>query len=268
MSQLVADACDVRTATGREPLRLLCFPYAGGGASVFRGWSQRLPSEIELCAVQLPGRETRLREPPLSSLPRLVDLLCEETAILRAGRYALFGHSVGALVAFELTRALRRRGERLPVQLFVSGCRAPQLADEEPSSAQLEDDALLAVLRGFDGTPEAVLRDRELLELLLPTLRADLGLRDGYDYRDEPALPIPITALGGEDDEHVPLSSLFAWRTHTARSFALQRFPGAHFYFREQPAFFERLGSSLERLTRRGRGPRKPEQEKRDGTRD
>jgi medium-chain acyl-[acyl-carrier-protein] hydrolase len=268
VSSAAPSAQERRTGSKPPVLRLLCFPYAGGGASAFRDWSAHLPADVELCAIELPGRETRLREPAIASLPALIELLLAETAPLRTGRFALFGHSLGALVAFELARALRRRGEALPVSLFVSGCRAPQLGREcETPVGELDEPAFLALLREFAGTPEAVLRDRELLSLLLPTLRADFGLRDGYVCGDEPGLPLPIVAFGGEDDAHVPISSLFDWRAQTQRSFALSRFAGRHFYFRDQPAFFEAFAGALNRLTRRSRGEQHQMQEERDGTR-
>jgi surfactin synthase thioesterase subunit len=234
----------------------LCFPNAGGGASSYRLWQQRLPSDVEVCAVQLPGRETRLREPALRELPALIELLCRETARLRQAPFAFFGHSLGALVAFELTRALRRRGESLPAQLFVSACRAPHTKDDGVALSSLSDSAFLDALHELEGTSEAVLHDRELLALVMPTLRADLALRDGYEYAQESPLPLPITAYGGEDDRHVPQSSLLAWREHTQRSFSLASYPGGHFYLRDQPAFFLTLGHALSRLARRGRGAR------------
>jgi medium-chain acyl-[acyl-carrier-protein] hydrolase len=243
-------------ASARDPgrLRLLCFPHAGGGASAYRGWAGLLPREVEVCPLQLPGREMRLREPALTDLSALVALLVAESESLRSGRFALFGHSLGALVAFEFTRALRRRGEPLPLYLFVSGSPAPQLAPPAPNLLGLDDEAFLTTIRDFAGTPEPVLQDRELVSLLLPTLRADFGLRAGYVCADEPALPLPISAFGGEGDTFVPLSSLFGWRTHTQRSFSLMRFAGDHFYYRDQPVFFRELARALDRITRRGRG--------------
>lgn len=245
---------------GSEPLRLLCFPYAGGGASTYRSWASWLPSDVALCPVQLPGRETRMKEPAIGSLPALIELLVRETAQLRRGRFAFFGHSLGGLLAFELTRALRRRGERLPAQLFVSACRAPQLVEDERTLATLDDGAFVAALRTFEGTPDRVLEDPELLPLLLPTLRADFGLREGYACAEESPLPLPIAVFGGEDDAHVAISSLFAWRLHTSRSFSLTRFAGGHFYFRGQPEFQRALSGALARLTRRGRGRSKEEE--------
>ena len=121
----------VRSGRGEPRLRLLCFPYAGGGASSFRGWADQLPAHVEVCALQLPGRETRLKEQPLARLPDLIAALVAETRAYRQCAYAFFGHSLGGLIAFELTRALRRRGERLPLQLFVSACGAPQLPEAE-----------------------------------------------------------------------------------------------------------------------------------------
>jgi surfactin synthase thioesterase subunit len=247
-------------------LRLLCFPHAGGGASAYRGWADHLPRDVEVCPLQLPGREMRLREPALTDLRALVALLVAETATLRSGRFALFGHSLGALVAFEFARALRRRGESLPVRLLVSGSPAPQLCTSEPDLLALDDAAFLAAIREFAGTPEPVLRDRELMALLLPTLRADFGLRAGYVCVEEPALPLPITAYGGEGDAFVPLASLFGWRVHTQRSFSLMRFAGDHFDFLRQPAFFRELARTLDRISGRGRGDETSARKERNGT--
>lgn len=243
-------------------MRLICFPYAGGGASAYRTWQARLPSEVEVCPVQLPGREDRLRQPALRALEPLIALLLTETEPLRRGRFAFFGHSLGALIAFELTRALRQRGERLPLGLFVSACRAPHTTSDEPKLSALDDAAFVSALRDFAGTPEAVLRAPELLALVLPALRADLALRDSYVYRDEPPLPLPITAFGGEDDVHVSLPGLSAWEAQAAQGFTLARYPGGHFFFRDQPAFFLSLSYAL---SRRG-SARSFELEASDGT--
>lgn len=221
----------------RSPaLRLLCLPFAGGGAATYRRWPRLLPAHVDVYAVQPPGRETRIGEPPIRRLDTLVTAMAEATRPYRGAPYALFGHSLGGLVAFELTRALRRRGEPLPCVLFVSGCAAPQLADAERSFAELDDAAFVERLRRFAGTPDAVLEDKELLALMLPTLRADLELRDGYRCADEPPLELPIVALGGEDDPDVGVAELFAWRAQTRAAFSVKRFAGGHFFLKGAPA--------------------------------
>jgi medium-chain acyl-[acyl-carrier-protein] hydrolase len=222
----------VRMPRERPRLRLLCFPHAGGGASSFRAWAGLLGPEIEVCAVQPPGREERIREAPITSLCELVLALVQQTAAVRAAPYALFGHSVGALVAFELARALRRRGQPLPVHLFVSGAVGPHVPDTDPPLGCCSDAELLARLRHHRGTPSAILEHPELMELLLPTLRADLSLRDGYRHESELPLDVPITALGGLDDPDVSHDGLQAWREHTRARFAVRDFPGGHFFVR------------------------------------
>lgn len=220
----------------RPRLRLLCFPHAGGGASAFRAWGELLSSDIEVCAVQPPGREERIREAPISSLPALVGALLEHTAAVRTEPYACFGHSVGALVAFELTRALRRAGQRLPSHLFVSGSPAPQLPDTDPPLASSSDAELIGRLRRHRGTPTAVLEHAEIVDLILPTLRADLALRDGYRYTTEAPLPVPITAYGGQEDADVSQADLIAWCEQTSASFTMRAFPGGHFFVRSARA--------------------------------
>lgn len=215
---------------------LLCLPYAGGGASVYRAWPTLLARELDVRVVGLqpPGRETRIGEPPIRQLATLLDALVEATRTERDRPYALFGHSLGALTAFELTRALRRRGERLPAVLLVSGCPAPQRSDPERSFGELDDAAFIERLRRFEGTPDAVLAHPELLELLLPTLRADLGLRDGYRCAEEPPLALPIVAFGGDADPDVSAPDLLAWSVHTTAGFRARRFPGGHFYLKSE----------------------------------
>lgn len=249
MTPAAPSAWVVRSRQAKARLRLLCFPYAGGGASTFRTWSPELPPMVEVCAIQPPGREGRLNERPIGSLSRLVDSLVEATRACREQPFAFFGHSIGALVAFELTRALRRRGEATPVQLFVSGCGAPHLVDGEMPLSTLPDAELLERLRRLDGTPHAVLEHAEMMELFLPTLRADLGLRDGYACMSERPLDIPITALGGQHDPEVSQASLAAWRDQTRARFALHGFPGGHFFIHSARALLLRaLSAELTQL--------------------
>jgi len=238
----------VRYGAGRSRLRLLCFPFAGGAASTFRTWPDRLPAMVEVCAVQPPGREARLKEAPIRSLPTLVDALIEETRACRQPPFVFFGHSLGAIVAFELARALRRRGETMPVHLFVSGCGAPQQAAPELLSA-LPEAELIERLRRMGGTPGEVLEHAEMLELLLPTVRADFALRDSYVHASEPPLDIPVSAYGGHDDNEVTQSRLAAWRDQTRARFTLRGFPGGHFFLRTaRDLLLEALAGELKQL--------------------
>ncbi len=227
-------------------MRLICFPYAGGGASIFRSWGQdsRL-SNMEVCAVQLPGREARIADPPIDDVRRLVPLLREELEPYLDRPFAFFGHSIGALVSFELTRELQRTCGIAPCHLFVSGCPAPHLPHSERIS-DLADDQFLECMRRFNGTPPDILNHPELMHMLLPTIRADFALRDRYTYRDEPPVNCPITAFGGMADPHVDGVMLRAWRQHTRERFQLWLFQGDHFFIRgSQEIVLETLSSVL-----------------------
>src|SRR5205814_4666171 len=172
-------------------LRLFCFPYAGGGASIFRTWSENLPPEIEACPIQLPGRESRLLEAPFSQLFSLIEPVAQALLPYLDMPCAFFGHSMGALVSFELARYLRRQHGLSPVHLFVSGRRAPQLSDPDPPIHPLPEAEFLEELRSLKGTPEEVLQNTELLQLLLPLLRADFAVCETYAYAPETPLLCP-----------------------------------------------------------------------------
>jgi medium-chain acyl-[acyl-carrier-protein] hydrolase len=228
--------------------RLFCFPYAGGGASVYRPWAAALAPSIEVVGVQLPGRESRFTEPAFDRVGPLLDALLpailqeiERLATPPSARpFAFFGHSLGALVGFELCRRLRAAGARLPLRLFVSGRSAPQLPLEEEPLHALPDADLIAGLVRYNGTPAAVLADAELMELVLPSVRADFAIHETYAYASEPPLNLPITAFGGEDDDTVALSHLDGWRAQTSHGFRRQMFPGDHFYLNDAQAALAR----------------------------
>lgn len=214
-------------------LRLFCFPYAGGSAAVYRDWHTLVPGEIEVAAVNLPGRGARFKEPPLDRAEVLVESLAEELGPHMEPPFAFFGHSMGALIAFELTRLLRREGRRLPERLLVSGRRAPHLPDEDPPIHGLPDAELMEELRQLNGTPEEVLAHPELMELFLPVLRADFAVCEEYRYREEPPLDLPISAFGGVDDPDVERSHVLGWREQTRGGFRLRMFPGGHFFLND-----------------------------------
>ena len=211
-------------------LRLFCLPYAGAGASIFNHWVKQLPTEIELCAIQSPGRENRLTESPLTRIKELVNLLVPDLKPYLDRPFALFGHSMGALLSFEITRELRRRNYPLPIHLFVSGRNAPQLLDLQPPIHRLPDDRFIEKIENFNGTPEAVWQDKKLVEQILPILRADFALLETYFYANEPPLDLPITAFGGLKDSQVEQVKLAAWKHQTTANFTLQMFEGDHFF--------------------------------------
>jgi surfactin synthase thioesterase subunit len=216
-------------ATGDEQVRLICLPYAGGSASTFRRWPARLPG-VEILAVQTPGRETRLAEPPFHRIEPIVAGLADALRGELDGRYAIFGHSLGARTGFELARELRRRGERPPEALFISACKAPHIPRPPlPTFGSMPEKVFLARLRRMNGTPPEVLDNPEMLELFLPAIRADFAVVDSYEYADEPALDCPLRVFGGRFDSEAREDELLAWQAHTTTSFALTMLDGGHF---------------------------------------
>src|ERR1051325_5696571 len=212
----------------RAGVRLFCFPYAGGGDSIFRSWQQIVPETIEVCPVQLPGRSSRITEPPCTEMNELIRLAGEALAPHPDQPFALFRHSMGAPIAFELAHHLRREYNAEPVHLFVSGRCSPQTISE-PIELKL-DSALQELLRRYNGTPEEVLEDPELMELVLPVLRADLALCKSYVYAPKPPFSFSITAFGGLNDRGVPRHRIESWREHTTGTFSLRMLPGDHFF--------------------------------------
>ena len=211
-------------------LRLFCFPHAGGAASAYTAWAGDLPDGVELVAVQPPGRERRFAETPFDRLEPFLDAAYAALRPLWHLPFAFFGHSTGALVGYELARRLRDDHAQPPVHLFASGRWAPHLQDPEPAVHALPREALVAALRRYGGTPEEVLTHDELLDLILPLLRADFALGDTYRYTAGPPLEVPITAMGGSSDPRVSEASLNAWSEHTRGRFACHLLPGDHFY--------------------------------------
>lgn len=249
-----------RPRTRRTPprMRLFCIPYAGGGAQIYRTYAQALPTEVEVCAVQLPGREKRFLEPALESVDAIVEGLAPVIGKEGDLPYAIFGHSLGALVGFELVRRLRREGRPLPVRLFASGHRAPHVPDPDPPIRHLPDDQFIEELRKLNGTPQGVLDSPELLALVLPMLRADFTAAETYSYRSDSAIPCPITALGGSHDDMISLEALQEWGQHTSGDFEFHVLEGDHFFLHQRHEevmriLSNRVAEALERVVA-GRG--------------
>src|SRR5947209_8297212 len=215
-------------------LRLFCFPYAGGGASIFRLWSEKLPSQVEVCPIYLPGRENRLKEPLFTHLAPLVQTLAHALHPFMDIPFAFFGHSMGALISFELARHLHRIHYPGPAQLFVSAHRAPQLPDTNAALHDLPDPALIDALSRLGGTPQAILQHTELMNVMLPILRADLTLCEMYVYTAQPPLDCPIAVFGGKQDSMISTQELQEWRNQTRSAFTLYMLPGDHFFLFSQ----------------------------------
>ena len=210
-------------------MRLFCFPYAGGGDSIFHSWQRLLSDTIEVCPVQLPGRGSRITEPPCTEINKLISLVGQALAPYLDRPFALFGHSMGALISFELARYTRRKYSAQPIHLFASGHSSPQTR-YDLIDPKLFDSILPEMLLHHNGTPREALEDPEFVELVLPILHADLTLCRSYIYSPEPPFSFPITAFGGLDDHGVPRHSIEGWREHTTGPFALRMLPGDHFF--------------------------------------
>jgi medium-chain acyl-[acyl-carrier-protein] hydrolase len=231
-------------------LRLFCFPYAGAGASIFRTWSDGLAADVEVCPVQIPGRGTRIMETPFTQLAPLVEALAQAIDPLLDKPFAFFGHSLGALVGFELARQLRRQSGVRPVRLFVSADRAPQLSQRDRPIHVLPGGEFLRELRRLNGIPGKVLDEAELMQIMFPVLRADFAVYETYAYATEPPLDCPISAFGGLQDQRVSRGDLEAWRDQTNASFSLRMFPGDHFFWNTiQPLLLQVLSQELVRTT-------------------
>jgi medium-chain acyl-[acyl-carrier-protein] hydrolase len=215
----------------RAGARLYCFPNAGGGASLYRSWLASAAS-LEICPLVLPGRERRLMEQPHRRLGPLVQTLIE---ILPQDKpFAFFGHSMGAVVGFEVARQLRRQNLQQPTHLFVSAHAPPELLrPRTPPRHLLSDCALTEELRSMKGTDERIFSDVSFMEVILPAVRADFELIETYAYQSEEPLDIPVTAMGGDHDEEVTRDELGAWRAHTRSTFTLRMYSGGHFYLRD-----------------------------------
>jgi surfactin synthase thioesterase subunit len=212
-------------------VRLFFFPYAGAGSTTYHAWSRFFPPEIELYLVHLPGRDKRISETPFIRLAPLVESLTNALIQYLDKPFSFFGHSMGGLVSFEVVRQLRRQYSLLPAHLFVSGRPAPHLPDAHRKLHELPGDKFLKAIKNrYGALPEAVLQDRELLQLYLSILRADLTLLETYQYTDETRLECPISVFGGLQDDTVTIEALAAWRDQTTAQFELKMLPGNHFF--------------------------------------
>lgn len=237
MSASLSRAFPARKLRPSAKVRLVCFPYAGGGASVFRNWQAQIPGDIEVCAFEPPGRETRFRDPICTTFDELVGGavsailggLCDKPI-------ALFGHSLGARVAFEVARRIAATQPGQPLCLIASGTRGPGVVPRDAPIHALPHAEFVAKLRELEGTPTAVLENPELLEIYEPILRADFMLSETYRYEPGSVVTCPVSAYGGIEDKSVTSDDVGRWREIAGGSFAMRRFPGNHFFLHKVQA--------------------------------
>jgi len=230
----------------RARLRLFCFPFAGGGASTYRGWPAHLPADIDVLAVQLPGREERLREPAFRDACELCATLLDVLGPYFDRPFALFGHCMGGLVAFELTRMLRVTGGPLPAHLFISAHCGPSKVHCFPPLATMSDRELVRLLQRLGGMRDEVLADGDVLRLLLPLLRADLTICETYRYAAAEKLACPISVFGGTLDNVVSRADVLAWSAETRGPFRARMLAGGHFFLDDaKPRLLQAVAEDL-----------------------
>lgn len=231
----------------RQPkLRLFCFPYAGGSATTYYPWAALLDPEVELVAIQPPGRSGRINETAYCDMQPLVDSLIENIVPLLNVPFIFFGHSLGSRVAYELATRLKARQLPTPTHFFASGSRAPHIAVEEKQLYKLPDEKFISELQRLNGTPEAVLQNQELMQLFLPLLRADFQIADTY-VSDKVVLSCPITILAGTEDVDIKPVQLESWKELTSCAGEVHYVPGDHFFIeKNKQLVFKLLSEKIE----------------------
>ncbi|MBD8498443.1 thioesterase II family protein [Paenibacillus arenosi] len=220
------------TRKSNAAVRLICFPYAGGSPSLYRSWSDAFDAQVEVVSVHLPGRGARLMEPPITQIDILVKCIAQGMLrVISEMPFAFFGHSMGALIAYELTRHLQEQYGLRPEHLFVSARSSPHTPRREQTERhKLCDQQLKETIKNWNGTPEWVLHNEELMNIALPIIRADLELCETYRYTDKGRLNVPITAFAGTNDPLVSVEEIGQWREVTDSQFDLNLMEGEHFY--------------------------------------
>ena len=216
-------------------MRLFCLPHAGGSAVFYRPWAKQVSPAVEVQAVQYPGRADRMADAPVADAHQLARLVAGAMAPLMDRPAALFGHSMGAVLAYEVARLLQERGSA-PVHVFASGTRPPHDRGDDRRVSDLDDDGVVQEMIELGGTDADALREPELRELVLPYVRNDFALIEDYAHRDGTRLTVPITAIIGDSDAHVSPEQARGWAQATDGRFALRTLPGGHFYLAEQQA--------------------------------
>ncbi len=213
---------------------LFCFPYAGGSPYIFRNWKARLQPEIAIVALQTPGKAMRIAESPHDSVQEIVAEIVRNFPQMGSRTFAFYGHSLGALIAFELARELRRAGRPQPRHLFVGAARPPHIGPLLPRLHGLEEQAFLdAVQARYSGLPAAILENPEALALFLPALRADFTAYESHAFETEAPLSCPISGFAGERDTLIPADTVAGWEMHTSSAFDLHVLRGGHFFLED-----------------------------------
>ncbi len=210
--------------------RLFCFPYAGGGALVYRNWPNFFPENFEVCFVHLPGREKRLNEKPFRDVFSLVEALIPGLLPYLDKPFIFFGYSMGALIGYETASILQKKFNVRPELLVVSAHNAPGVCVNEEKVHTLDDERFIQKLREMKGTDEALLQNKEIMDLLLPILRADFAISENYSSKENYSLNCPIMAIGGTEDPDVPEKNLSLWQNYTNSLFNLRMLQGGHFF--------------------------------------
>ena len=227
---------DIERPKPHALMRIFCFPYAGGGASVFRQWSEELPSNVEVISVRLPGRETRIDESPIASLDQLLKSLYQNIIPFCNKPFMFFGHSNGALICYELALLMRRRElETLPITLVLSAKIPPHVPGDDKKRSILSDDEFIFELKELNGTPKELLENRELMEMLLPMIRADFSLTEGHIFQKDIILDCPVSVFYGSED-NISKQQIMAWQDLFREQVNFYEFTGGHFFIHEQRA--------------------------------
>lgn len=251
-NQSVSSWFSYRKPKPSAKLRLFCLPYAGGSALIYRTWGSRISANVEVCPVSLPGRAPRATEPCFQRLAPMAEATANALLPYCDKPFAVFGHSMGAMLSFEIARYLRRHGHKGPSQVFVSGRRAPQVPDEDPPTYDLPYDEFIAELKRINGTPAEILEHEEILEMVVPIIRADFEACQTYQYTPEPPLDCPIMAFGGATDDEETEERIKPWQEQTTASFSVSMLPGDHFFLHtSEDLLLQLLDRQLHKLVQR-----------------
>ncbi|HEY6879316.1 MAG TPA: alpha/beta fold hydrolase [Polyangiales bacterium] len=219
-------------------LRLFCFPYAGGSTAAFRTWPAQLSEDVEVVGIELPGRNFRRSERPPRDAQTAAAGFCDAVASELSVPFALYGHSVGALLAYEVAHTLRTRGLPMPLALFVSGRKPPHDLKTGRRYGSLPDSTLLATVAELGGVPDLVLREPELRQMMTPVLRADLAIAEQYPYAERSPLDQPLFVYAAESDPLLDINQISEWSYHSAAQCKVRRYRGGHFFIQDTGSSF------------------------------